>query len=73
MSVLSLPSPVTAKDFVEIHESDGYTENSFEGKMEQMKQVVEYISSKGFLPAELTEAEVAWYYKYVVLVLLRND
>ena len=42
---------------------DGYSSNIFEGKPEQMKQVANFISSKGFLPKELIEAEVAWFYK----------
>lgn len=42
---------------------DGYSSNIFEGKPEQMKQVADYISSKGFLPTKLIENEVAWFYK----------
>lgn len=42
---------------------DGYSSNIFEGKPEQMKQVADYISSKGFLPNELIENEVLWFYK----------
>lgn len=42
---------------------DGYSSNIFEGKPEQMKQVADFISSKGFLPIELIENEVAWFYK----------
>lgn len=42
---------------------DGYSSNIFEGKPEQMKQVADFISSKGFLPLELIENEVAWFYK----------
>ena len=36
---------------------------TFLRKTEQMKQVADYISSKGFLPTELIENEVAWFYK----------
>lgn len=42
---------------------DGYSSNIFEGKPEQMTQVAGFISSKGFLPNELIENEVAWFYK----------
>jgi hypothetical protein len=42
---------------------DGYSSNIFEGKPEQMKQVASFISSKGFLPTELIENEVEWFYK----------
>ncbi len=42
---------------------DGYTSNVFEGKPAQMAQVAAFIAQQGFLPAELIEAEVAWFYK----------
>ena len=47
----------------------GYSSNIFEGKPEQMKQVANYISSKGFLPNELIEQEVTWFYKYHIFKL----
>lgn len=43
---------------------DGYSSNIFEGKPEQMKQVAEFIVAKGFLPKDLVETEVVWFYKY---------
>lgn len=42
---------------------DGYCSNIFEGKPEQMKQVAEFIIEKGFLPPELIDNEVVWFYK----------
>lgn len=42
---------------------DGYSSNIFDGKPEQMQQVADFISSKGFLPLELIENEVNWFYK----------
>lgn len=42
---------------------DGYSSNIFDGKPEQMNQVADFISSKGFLPKDLIENEVAWFYK----------
>ena len=42
---------------------DGYSSNIFDGKPEQMTQVANFISSKGFLPFDLIENEVAWFYK----------
>jgi hypothetical protein len=42
---------------------DGYTSNLFEGKPAQMAQVAAFIAQQGFLPAELIETEVAWFYK----------
>lgn len=44
--------------------SDGYSDNRYERKTEQMAEVVQYISEKGFLPQDLIENEVAWFYKY---------
>lgn len=43
--------------------SDGYSDNQFEYKTEQMNDVVRYIAEKGFLPQELIQNEVAWFYK----------
>lgn len=42
---------------------DGYSSNIFEGKPAQMTQVAQFIAEKGFLPQDLIEAEVAWFYK----------
>ncbi len=42
---------------------DGYSSNVFEGKPAQMTQVAQFIAEKGFLPQDLIEAEVAWFYK----------
>lgn len=42
---------------------DGYSSNIYEGKAEQMAQVAEFISKKGFLPSDLIGAEVTWFYK----------
>lgn len=41
----------------------GYATNKFEGKIEQMVQVSEYIKAKGLIPPELVQNEVAWFYK----------
>lgn len=59
-SVLQLPSPaVSPSDF---NSSDGYSDNLFDGKAEQMGKVVDYIADKGFIPEALIETEVAWFY-----------
>jgi hypothetical protein len=42
---------------------DGYSTNVFDGKVEQMGVVAEFIKTRGFLPPELIETEVAWFYK----------
>lgn len=46
--------------------SEGYSENEFQGKADQMEQVVAYIKEKGFLPESLVENEVTWFYKYLI-------
>lgn len=65
MSALQLPTPLAANG--QDHEfilSEGYSENMFEGKADQMEKVVKYIAEKGFLPENLIENEVTWFYKY---------
>jgi glutamate dehydrogenase len=47
--------PHTVADF-------GYETNVFAGKNEQMVQVADYLSSSGFLPKELVQNEVSWFY-----------
>lgn len=43
--------------------ADGYSTNVFEGKAAQMAEVAGIIAQQGFLPAELIQNEVAWFYK----------
>ena len=43
-------------------ELEGYAQNTFGGKPEQMVQVRDYIAQKGFLPQDLIEPEVQWFY-----------
>lgn len=43
----------------------GYDANVFAGKKEQMVQVGEYLENSGFLPKELVQNEVSWFYGYV--------
>jgi glutamate dehydrogenase len=43
-------------------ESVGYVNNVFHGKNDQMKQVCNYVTEKGFIPKELVENEVSWFY-----------
>ncbi|KAJ3101712.1 NAD-dependent glutamate dehydrogenase [Phlyctochytrium planicorne] len=42
--------------------ADGYTDNVFAGKAEQMEKVSAYIDEKGFIPKELVNNEVSWFY-----------
>lgn len=62
MSILELNNgPIlSTSDLAE--SSDGYADNKFECKAEQMTEVVEFIASKGFIPESLIETEVAWFY-----------
>jgi len=41
----------------------GYNSNVFTGKAEQMKSVSIYVKEKGFLPSEVVESEVNWFYQ----------
>lgn len=40
----------------------GYNANVFAGKNDQMVQVGEYLNNSGFLPKELVQNEVSWFY-----------
>lgn len=40
----------------------GYNANVFPGKSEQMLQVCEYLEKSGFIPKELVQNEVTWFY-----------
>ncbi|KAJ3105920.1 NAD-dependent glutamate dehydrogenase [Phlyctochytrium bullatum] len=44
---------------------DGYTDNVFTGKAEQMEKVATYIDEKGFIPKELVNNEVTWFYGHL--------
>lgn len=50
------PLPHTVKN------TSGYIENAFPGKEDQMVQVTEYLSVKAFIPADLAQNEVSWFY-----------
>jgi hypothetical protein len=68
MSDLQLPTPISTPIALNGRDqeficSEGYSENEFEGKLEQMEEVVKYITEKGFLPDNLIENEVLWFYK----------
>ncbi|KAJ3271311.1 NAD-dependent glutamate dehydrogenase [Terramyces sp. JEL0728] len=43
-------------------ESVGYTRNVFAAKKDQMGQVSTYVAEKGFIPKELVDNEVTWFY-----------
>ncbi len=43
-------------------DSIGYSSNLFAGKKDQMVQVSKYVAEKGFVPKELVDNEVSWFY-----------
>jgi glutamate dehydrogenase len=46
-----------------LHETGpGYVAPKFEGKEQQMQDVINQIDEKGFIPEELVESEVKWFY-----------
>lgn len=46
-----------------LHEpGSGYIAPQFEGKAKQMEEVMDKVEDKGFIPADLVEAEVKWFY-----------
>ncbi|KAJ3410477.1 NAD-dependent glutamate dehydrogenase [Chytridiales sp. JEL 0842] len=58
MSTLSVPGSNAAKSV----KTDGYTDNVFAGKAEQLAKVCGFIDEKGFIPKELVQNEVQWFY-----------
>ncbi|KAJ3286072.1 NAD-dependent glutamate dehydrogenase [Borealophlyctis nickersoniae] len=42
--------------------ADGYANNVFAGKQEQLLKVCAYVEEKGFIPKELVFNEVSWFY-----------
>ena len=52
-----------SEEYVPIQpDSAGYRSNTFSGKTEQHQKVCEFVSQKGFIPAELVQNEVSWFY-----------
>ena len=46
-----------------LHESgSGYVAPKFEGKEQQMEEVMDAVEEKGFIPADLVESETKWFY-----------
>ncbi|KAK3058129.1 NAD-dependent glutamate dehydrogenase [Extremus antarcticus] len=57
-----LSVPGTVQSHV-LHETDsGYVAAKFEGKEKQMEDVMDEVETKGFIPADLVESEVKWFY-----------
>ena len=45
-------------------DASGYINNSFPGKKDQLHQVCDFVTAKGFIPADLVQHEVNWFYGY---------
>ncbi|KAB8346074.1 hypothetical protein FH972_023125 [Carpinus fangiana] len=43
--------------------SSGYVAPPFEGKKQQMEQVIDMVDQKGFIPSDFVEIEVQWFYE----------
>lgn len=46
-------------------EAIGYSTSVFPGKQDQMVKVCQYVAEKGFVPKELVDNEVSWFYGFV--------
>ncbi|KAI8803000.1 Glutamate/Leucine/Phenylalanine/Valine dehydrogenase-domain-containing protein [Cladochytrium replicatum] len=57
MSLLPVPGSVAARTVPE-----GYTDNVYAGKPEQLQNVCNYVLEKGFIPKEIVAVEVNWFY-----------
>ncbi|KAL0089466.1 Glutamate/Leucine/Phenylalanine/Valine dehydrogenase-domain-containing protein [Phycomyces blakesleeanus] len=55
-------APPFASDNSSVDDGCGYNANVFAGKSEQMVQVCAHLNETGFLPKELVENEVSWFY-----------
>jgi hypothetical protein len=51
--------------FTDDHYCSGYTDPVFEGKAEQASQVKAMLKERGFIPPDLAEGEVDWFYQCV--------
>ncbi|KAK5168720.1 NAD-dependent glutamate dehydrogenase [Saxophila tyrrhenica] len=57
---LSVPGSVQSHV---LHETgSGYVAPKFEGKSQQMEEVMDAVEDKGFIPADLVESETKWFY-----------
>ena len=46
-----------------LYRRSGYTDPVFEGKAEQASQVKAMLKERGFIPPDLAEGEVDWFYQ----------
>ncbi|SMR54047.1 unnamed protein product [Zymoseptoria tritici ST99CH_1E4] len=57
---LSVPGGIPHRVLPEA--GSGYVAPKFEGKAQQMEEVMDQVEEKGFIPADLVEAETKWFY-----------
>lgn len=50
---------------MKLPESVGYVSNVFAGKKDQMVKVCSHVQEKGFIPQELINNEVTWFYTHL--------
>jgi glutamate dehydrogenase len=58
MEIPKIMSPLSLSS-----DESGYVSTHFAGKDDQMLKVYSFIKEKGFIPEELVDSEVAWFYK----------
>ena len=59
---LSVPGGIAPRPHVLQETGSGYVAPKFEGKAKQMEEVMDSVEDKGFIPADLVENEVKWFY-----------
>jgi glutamate dehydrogenase len=59
---LSVPGSGSSTPRIIPQEGGGYVAPTFEGKEQQMESVMDGVEEKGFVPADLVEFEVKWFY-----------
>ena len=58
---LSVPGSIKAHV---LHEpGSGYVAPQFEGKAQQLEEVIEKVDEQGFIPADIVDSEVHWFYE----------
>jgi glutamate dehydrogenase len=59
---LNVPGSGTHTPRILTERGSGYEAPKFEGKTEQKEKVMDLLEEKGFIPADLVEAEADWFY-----------
>ncbi|KAF2174124.1 hypothetical protein M409DRAFT_62259 [Zasmidium cellare ATCC 36951] len=59
---LSVPGAIPQRPHVLHEKGSGYVAPKFEGKVQQMEEVMDAVEEKGFIPGDLVEPETKWFY-----------